>query len=216
MRRLVPLLSLLVLAGCPSGDDSQDDVDDDDISDAGVDGGGDVTGVVLGWEARPGIPATVDDDIVVSSMRFGVTNLRLVGDAGTVAFDRSELAWSAGTTPETDMTESAPAGLYSSLELMIAAPAATFAFEIQGTYQGLPFVLHDSTALPVAIGFGSGLNLVAGGGLTIQVRVDVDDLVEDLVPAIPLENGMREIGPGDPQLADLRAAVADAFEVSDD
>lgn len=215
--RLLPLLSLLVLAGCPTGDDTQDDDVDDDISDAGIDGGGDVTGIVLTWQARPALPATVEDGITVQAMRFGFTNLRLVGDAGTVPVDRSELAWSAGVTPENDAIESAPAGVYSSLQAMIAAPSATFAFEIQGTYNGTPYSLRDTSALPVAVGFDGGLNLVAGGGLVIDVRVDVDDLAEEIdFATLPIVDGTLTLGPGDVQIDALRNAVAEAFEVSDD
>ncbi len=215
--RLLPLLSLLVLAGCPTGDDTQADDVDDDIGDAGIDGGGDVTGIVLTWYAQPALPATVDDGVIVQSMRFGFTNLRLVGDAGTVSVDRSELAWSAGVTPENDVIASAPAGVYSSLQAMIAAPTATFAFEIQGTYNGTPYRLRDTASLPVAVGFDGGLNLVAGGGLVIDVRVDVDDLAEELdFTTLPVENGTLVLGPGNPQLPALRTAVAEAFEVSDD
>lgn len=216
MGRLVPLLSLLVLAGCPAGDDAQDG-NDDDIADAGVDGGGDVTGLVLTWESRLPIPGSVEDDLTVQSMRFGFTNLRLEGDAGTVPVERSELAWSAGVTPENDVIESAPAGVYSSLQAMLAAPSAMFAFEIQGTYNGAPYSLRDSAALPLAVDFGSGLHLVAGGGLVIDVRVDIDDVVDEVdFTMLPIENGTLVLGPGDPQLPRLRDSVADAFDVSED
>ncbi len=219
MRGSLVLFALLVGSPACGGDDAHDDVTDvDGNTDGGGDGGGGA-GATVTWASRPAIPGEIEDGLTVTAMRFGLMDLRLVSDAGAVDLGRDELAWSAGVAPMADVAMDAPAAVYASIRGMVARGTGTYAFEIAGVADGTPYVVRDTEPLALTIPFPA-VTLPAGGGFTLDVRVRVENLVEDIdFATLPLEGGIRVLD-GRPataaQLAELRLEINDNFTISGD
>lgn len=211
MRLALGLLTVTLVAGCPA-----DDVGGPDAATS--------SGVELRWVTRPTtVPGAVDPELDLTSATLHLRNLRLVGDAGAgdprTTMATVDLSWSAGAAPAPAGFPDAPPGLYARLLCDLDRGAAPFAFELTGTVvtdddQREPFAIRDTA--PLAIDADFSIDAAPGVRTAIVVRVELDAVVEGLdFDAAPVIEGVRVIGPGDPQLTAVRDKLDDALGVHD-
>ena len=209
MRLALGLLTVTLVAGCPA-----DDVGGPDAATS--------AGVELRWVTRPAtVPGTVDSDLDLTSATLHLRNLRLVGDAGAgdprTTLANVDLIWRAGAAPSPVAFPDAPPGLYARLLSDLDRGAAPFAFELTGTVatdddEREPFAIRDTA--PLAIDADFAIDAAPGVRTAIVVRVELDAVVEGLdFEAAPVVDGVRLIGPGDPQLTAVRDKLDDAIGV---
>ena len=193
----------VALTGCPGPDD--------DRPDAGADGGN--TGLVVTWSSQPEIPGTVKDLLTVTRAVFWIEDLRVVSDAGTLALaTAATVAWEDDRTPAPIEIADPPAALYSRLLLELDRGAGPSAYELEGTVDGIPYLIRDPEPLALSDEFRRPLP----PRLALEVEIRVGELVDDLeFDEVPLVAGRHVLEAGDPQLASVRARLAEAFRIRD-
>jgi hypothetical protein len=208
----------LVLGGCSGGNDPQ--------TDAGVDPGH--LGAHVTWNARrPNmIPGPVSNSVVIRAASFALSEVRLVGDAGTARVEGLMLAWAEGSVPEPYTFLDAPSGLYSRIVFTLATTGATAALEITGTSregnEDVPFRIVDAQIdgddLDVAVAFKK-VNLPPGGECDIRVKLDFRDLIDRVdFDELPMVDGVRVLDENHPMMNEVRRAVREGLfsDMSDD
>lgn len=165
----------------------------------------------------PMLPGMLKPDLNVTSATFQVARLQVIGDNGQPRTTSSlAVAWTeaAGGDPPTIAFSSAPSGLYSQITINLAATQGN-SYEIFGTAKVSgtveSFHIHDDQDLDVDI-TGYTVALPPGGDATTTVKLDLKDAIDSVNYAqLPVSGGKRDLGPADPQMANFRAKLDNAF-----
>src|SRR5664279_1045660 len=157
MQPVVPTCLLLgVIAACHGSDPSAPDGSMLDGNGSGSDHGLSIT-----WATSPSsIPGAVGgEDGSITTMKFRVLNLRVVGDAGPgddrTSVNSIELDWAASTKPSPVTFADAPSGLYSHVILVADGNLINYSYELAGTTKldgnTMPYQIHDRTPLAISL-----------------------------------------------------------------
>ena len=204
--RAVALLALVsgcdVFGGGGGGDDDEPPHD------------GGPTGLTLRWESRPEVIPSER----ITRATFELSNLRVVGDAGPLAFGARTLVWAAGDEPGEITNPDAPSGLYSRCLFDLVAPSGGYAYEIEGIVEQndmkVPFKIRDRMTAAISAEFSE--MLAPGGEAKIEVEVRIDELAAAVdFSQVPLQNGVLLVEEGGTQLPRVRLQLASAFDVED-
>jgi hypothetical protein len=186
-----------------------------------------ISGLVLDFVAKNGVPQTLEGDVVVERVVLGITMLRAIGDAapGDLRTTRTEdklgdFDWRDGLSPIPHLFEEAPPGMYSTVELRIAkSMRADAAVDIFGRVPRagnlVPFEIK-AVAPNVSISVDVNKVLPPRGLETITIQLDVESLVEDIDwSAVPLTgDGRLFVGDGDPEMSKMTSQITGAFKES--
>ena len=203
--RFAALAVLGLAAGCPT----------DDI---GLPDGGGSTQLRVEWTGQPAtLPSPLTNAITLERAVFYPQDLRVVGDAGPISFDRRSLEWARDVSPTADVVPGAPPGLYSRLlfDLEGGKTDTPYAYELTGTARvgttTRPFTIRDPGDLEISIELSTMLR--AGETARIPIRADLDKLVEVVDFALAdVEDGQFLVEDG-VQLAAVRDKLREAFAV---
>ena len=202
-------LAVLLLAGCPAGDD-----------DADTDGGIDATKLTITWSVAPGVPGPVATGLTVQELHIAYSSVRLIGDAAPgdarTSQGDTEIEWDATRGPPPIEFPAAPPGRYQRLELGVGGGAEAFAIHGTVTLGGTPtrFEVEDEAPNPVTLE-PLGVDLPAGASKTIPLVIELTPVL-DLVPFadLPLINGELTLRRSDPRMVPVRTAMAAAVHVA--
>ncbi|MCW5807788.1 MAG: hypothetical protein KIT31_35875 [Deltaproteobacteria bacterium] len=201
------LAAAFALAGCPGpGDGSTVDAPVDPQK----------LGIHLAWATATAIPGAVDNEVTISSARLGLSDVRVIGDAGPgdprTQLARLVLAWGRGAAPQTYTFVDAPTGLYSRIRFELEADAATpAAYEILGTARinnaDVPFRISDTKELDVNVSV-KRVMLPPGGDCDLSLTLDFEKVIERVeFEMLPLVDGVRVLDENSPRINDVRKAV---------
>lgn len=214
------VLALLVFAACGGDGSSVGRPDATSPSDASPSSDGPLTphGLLVSWTANPALPGPVKTDLIVTSAVFNISRLQVIGDSGQPMTQTPiSLAWSgeSPSDPPTVGFPSAPGGLYSQVAIELDRPGGN-SYEIRGTVKVAgdtkPFFIHDDTDIQLDI-TGYTVAFSPGTDATLPVRLDLDSPIEQIDFAlVPETAGTLEVGPSNPQLAELRDKIDNAFK----
>ena len=101
------------------------------------DGGPNVGGLVVSWNADPGLPGTISDKIQVLEATFQIDYLQVESDAGhseKTARSRIQLHWAGAASPPQVVFPEAPAATYQSILITLRAGSSQPAYEIHGIW----------------------------------------------------------------------------------
>ncbi len=175
-------------------------------------------GLLVSWSANPSLPGPIKTDLIVTSARFEISRLQVIGDSGTPMTQAPiVLAWSQETSgdPATLGFPSAPGGLYSQIAIELDRSGGN-SYEIRGTTKvgGVtkPFFLHDSTDIQLDI-TGYAVSFSPGSDAVLPIRVDLQSPLGSIDFAIATEvGGTLDLGPSDPQMTEVRDRLDNAFK----
>lgn len=193
---------LLALAACgggagddggPAPGDAGGFVDGLTASDAQAQGG-----LIVSWADQPAIPGPFATDVMITSVRFRIARIEVIGDVGsTVDTTQTNLdvVWSQTTSPFSIQFPFAPPGLYSQVSLQIDGNVVAPSYEILGTViiSGTtePFKITDTAVLRADID-GYEIALMAGSSMIVPIRADLRDAIGAVVFAmLPAPGGVR-------------------------
>jgi len=173
-------------------------------------------GLLVSWKAMPRLPGTIEDGLTVTSVKFNISRLQVIGDNGQPMTSAPfTIAWETFGDPLTVGFSSAPAGLYSQVAIEMN-PAQGVSYEIRGTAKvgqaTQPFYIHDTASFDVDI-TGYNVTFTPGVDATLQVRIDLQPPLEtiDFGTATDI-GGTLDVGPTDTQMAQFRDKLDDAFK----
>lgn len=202
MRCLGALAASLLLVACPGpGDDPVVDGGADDGDTAGE-------GLTITFALDTAFPITTADNTIIDRIDMRAASVRAIGDAApgdgrTTRFDY-RLRWDGSDRPEPIRFEEAPVGLYSSVDLDLAAEGDASSIEIAGecTRNGsrVDFEIESEAALSIAI--TTNEMLAPGGSAAIEIAV----AIEAAVAAIDWDAESLD-GEGDVTIDDDSAAM---------
>jgi hypothetical protein len=207
-RRLALLATIAAAAGCPGTDPPTPDPD------GGV--GGD--GLRLVWVGQPAaLPGATPGGAVLERAAFHLSDLRVVGDAGTLELERERLEWSREATPPPDAPSGAPAGMYSRLRFDLEGDDDEPSYELAGavTVAGVtrPYVIRDGEKLAISIDLQ--VALAPGGRAQIGVQVAHGRIVDAVNFAqVPILGGAYVVDKSSSQIGAVRAAARAAFAIA--
>jgi hypothetical protein len=216
-----PALALLVVAACgDSGARSPQLLDANaTINDSGSSDAPSIPhGLLVSWKAMPPLPGPLKPDLMVTSATFNISRLQVIGDNGQpMTSTPFAIEWSAETfgDPATIAFSSAPGGLYSQVAIEVE-PTATASYEIRGTVKvgaiTKPFFIHDTADVDIDI-TGYTIAFAPGTDATLPIKIDLKPPVESVDFAMVQDvSGTLDMGPSDPQMAELRDRLDDAFK----
>jgi hypothetical protein len=182
-------------------------------------------GLAIEWATSPAtIPGNATGDIAISSMKYRLANLRVIGDAGPgdtrTSIDTIELDWAAGTTPMPIAFADAPSGLYSKVILVADGNLVDYSYEIAGTAKlddiPLPFAIHDRS--PLAISLDTSATLEPNQTASLAITIRIDQALQSLdFHKLTNSNGMLTLDTFDDAMSDFRSKMMDdVFESTDD
>lgn len=206
------LLVIGLLAGC-HGDDSTT------TPDAVTPG---PMGLELRWMPDPLLPGPISTDLTVTRAEFGFSRISVVGDAGPgdprTTMSHVTPVWDASTRPAPVPFEDAPAGLYSQVVLDLDGDDGDHTFEITGTVMlatPMPFRVVDNQAQRIAVACEV---LVADRALTAAaLGLDAEKLLTEIdFSTARVVGGVIVVDHTDAQILEVRQALSEVFDVSDD
>jgi hypothetical protein len=201
--------ALAALAGCPTGEVGPEQPDATPAD--GVVGDG---GLTITFTTTQAVPGAVAPGLTLDDVRMHADTVRAIGDAapGDALTTRNdyELRWHDQDTPEPIRFERAPAGLYSTVELRLAA-GAEYAYEIDGEVMlgAITYPFEIETDEPLTITAAIATTLPPGGSATVEISVDLAAIVQSIdFSAHPIEDGKIEVDGDDSAVqAAIRAAL---------
>lgn len=175
-------------------------------------------GLLVSWNAMPALPGPLKTDLAVTSAKFNISRLQVIGDNGQpMTMAPFAIGWSAETfgDPPTIGFSNAPGGLYSQITLEMQ-PVGMVSYEIMGTVKvgatTKPFRIHDTANVDLDI-TGYNVAFAPGSDATLPIRVDLKPPVETVdFTMVPDVAGTLDMGPSDPQMSALRDKIDDAFK----
>lgn len=205
VRRSLPFAAVLVLAGCPAGDDAPGDPDA-----AGA------SGLVVSWNVSPGVPGALSTDVTVESVQLRLSSLRVIGDAAPSGDPRTsrgttDLIWDDGHAPAAVELLTAPPGVYSRLELGVGGDDEKLEITGQARVEGTWYRFEIEDERGRALTLPLALELEAGQQRSIPVGVDVAAIV-GVVPfdELPVLAGQIYIDDDGPTMDAVWAALEQA------
>lgn len=214
------VLALLVVAACGGTGSSVGKPDGSVSSDGSSPSDGPPTphGLLVSWTSNPSLPGQIKNDLIVTSARFEISRLQVIGDSGTpMTPSPITLSWSDETTgdPATLGFSSAPGGLYSQIAIELERSGGN-SYEIRGTTKvnGVtkPFFLHDSTDIQLDI-TSYAVVFSPGSDAVLPIRVDLQAPLGVIDFAAATEvGGTLDLGPSDPQMTEVRDRLDNAFK----
>ena len=217
MKSLLPLL--VFAAGCGGGDGMSPTTSDANASNndgSSSDAAPVPHGLLVSWKAMPALPGPLKTDLAVTSARFNISRLQVIGDNGQ-PMTMAAIEWSAETfgDPPTIAFSSAPGGLYSQVTIEMQ-PVGMVSYEITGTVKvgatTKPFRIHDTADIDLDV-TGYSVAFAPGTDATLLIRIDLEPPVESVDFAmVPDVGGTLDMGPSDPQMSQLRDKLDDAFK----
>lgn len=212
MRCLGALVASLLLVACPGPGD-------DPVVDSGTDGNPSGEGLTITFALDTAFPVTTADNTIIDRIDMRATSVRAIGDAApgdarTTRFDY-RLRWEGSDRPEPIRFEDAPVGLYSSVDLDLAADGESVSIEIAGecTRNGsrVDFEIESDAALSIAI--TTNEMLAPGGAAAIEIAVAIEAAVAVIDwDAQPLDGeGDVVIGDGSAAMTQILAALRTSF-----
>jgi hypothetical protein len=202
--------ALAMLGGCSGGGDDQ--VNPDGRPDATGMGG--LTVRFIATESP--LPLAPADDRTLVEVRLQAGSVRAIGDAapGDAQTTRTdyEMDWHESDAPSAITFNSAPIGLYSSVEVRLEGEGGDDdGFRIEGqtlreaVWQPYRIVGND----PLTITIPTSTPLEIGSTATIRIDVDLAAMITGInFSEWPFENGSVQV---DGDTAAIRAAVTEAF-----
>jgi hypothetical protein len=211
--------SLVAVAAC-GGDSGGPDVPPSDAA-SSVDGFGanDAAaqgGLTVTWDAQPMLPGPLGNGVAISSVKFKLARLEVIGDTGsTVETTQSnfDVVWSAAFTPFPITFSFAQPGLYSKVSLQIDGNVVAPSYEILGSVliggTTEPFKITDTAVLQADID-GYDVALMAGGSMSVPIRVDLQDAIDAVDFAmLPAPGGVRTMDQNTTGIAAVRSQLED-------
>jgi hypothetical protein len=210
---VIALLSACGGGGTSSGDDVQ-------VSDAASssDAPTSLHGLLVSWTSAPAVPGPIDSSTTVTSALFHVAHLQVIGDNGqpmtNTAFD---LGWQApGENPATVSFFSAPAGLYSQVNIEIDAAVGSPSYVIVGTVRvsgnTKPFRIEDRGSIDIDVK-GYMVTLPPGADATVPVRLDLKPALDAVNwDQVNDDNGVLVLDESGSQIDEFRDKLGDAFK----
>jgi hypothetical protein len=185
----------------------------------GIDGAN-ASGVVLTWSSKPGeIPADIGDKLHISSVKFRVDNLRVIGDAGDTQTTRNDftLDWKDGDEPDDIEFANAPTGLYSRVAIQADGHLVDYSWEIKGDVTlpngDVDFEIKDRDALNVSLPINEMLQ--PGHSLAIKLEVDFTNPLNSVdYAALSKDDGVLELDTNDAQMPAFRAKLLQSIKVA--
>lgn len=196
MQRLMSVL-LVVVAAC--GGDGGSPMNFPDASGGGNDAASSsdasipAQGIKVDWAAVPNLPGQVSSTVTVTSVKFHVKKLEVLGDAGSLpetSDDDFDLVWTPiSPVPPPLYFTAAPPAVYSKVRVNLdkgssnapsveilgttTANGSTEMFEITSekkldlelSYQQFSLVIGDSRTIQVSVGLDAGLEKIEWGAM---------------------------------------------------
>lgn len=205
--RWVCVAAVAVLGGCPgTSDDAPDGPPDSDTT-------GHV-GIHLGWTTHnpDAIPGMVGQ-VRLETASFGLSDVRIVGDAGTAMVGRLPLVWGTAMAPDVHTFVDAPPGIYSRAAFNLTTDGADHSFALTGTVQvegqPHPFSIHYGGALAVSVEL-KRFELSPAGEVDAAIRLDFGKLFDQIdFRDLPMVEGTLVLDDSNGQMEDVREAVRD-------
>jgi hypothetical protein len=214
MERLMSVL-LVVVAACgdaggmsPMGfPDASGALDSASSSD-----GAPFQGLTLEWADMPVLPGTVSATVTVTSVKFHVKKLEVIGDAGDpmdTTLDEFDLAWSPmmPSGPPRYAFESAPPAIYSKVRINLdKGPSDAPSVEILGTTtangSAEMFEITSTRKLDLEVN-GYNINFNIGEQETVTVNVELDEGLENINWGnLPMPSNTRTLEDGNTNAMD--------------
>jgi hypothetical protein len=188
-----------------------------------------VGGLTVSWNADPGLPGPVTDNIVVTEATFQVDYVYIESDVGSpekTTHSRFQLRWAGGMAPAQDSFPDAPAARYQNVVISLRSAGPQPTYEIKGNWSedggtgagsgGMrQFRVTDSGPM-ILLQTSIDKTLPAGGSVLIPIKVDLKDLFDDLdFKSLPVINGELVVE-GGPPLAAVRKRIAKVFDPEND
>jgi hypothetical protein len=193
-----------------------------DTPDAALAGDGPQTsGLYVPWAVRPPLPAMPEDTIRISHVLLRLDNLRVIGDAGpgdprTTAVHAS-LEWQGTRKPAAFAFLTAPPGLYSQVSIRLEGDFLdSYVIEGEALVGGTwtPYTIHDAQEFTIHV--TTNVRLSATAAAQVPLYVDAQHVVENVnFAALPDVGGTLQLDSTSPQIASVRAALAEAFGLDD-
>jgi hypothetical protein len=206
------VIAAVLVAGCTGSGHGDPAPDASSMSDAPLGPRGLYVGVV----AMPALPGELRPELTVTAAKFQVQRLQVIGDNGqpmtSAAF---QLSWEGAAAPPVVTFASAPSGLYSQVNINFDGPSSGMTYEITGTTRlGGPlkrYRIRDRNSLNINVtGFTAVLS--PGSDATLTIALDLSDAIGSIrFDQLGGDDDVLELGPGNPQLQDLRDRLQDAF-----
>ncbi|WP_152629521.1 hypothetical protein [Haliangium ochraceum] len=186
-----------------------------DAGDAGGPGGS--AGLAFHFASAPSLPGDAGGkyDALIEDARFGLVQVRAIGDSATgenTSRDSFDLAWTGGGGEDELSFPQAPPGIYAQLL------AEVIRYDIYGTLEldsgRVPFRLSQENSAGIALSVSLGaLELEPNMDRVVEIAVNIDDIVDaiDWDEVAPDEAGRLRVGGSSPQGGELHEAIADSF-----